>query len=260
MGRATIETFLRYKHLLLNLITRDLKVKYRRSVLGILWSFLNPILLMLVLSAVFSTIFRNDVEYFPVYLISGQTLFGFFSEATNGAMASVVGSSSLIKKVYVPKYIFPMEKALYAFVNLMFSMVAVAVIMLIFHPPISWTIILFPLPLISLLMFSMGLGMFLSAACVFFRDVQYLYSVVLTAWTYLTPLFYPIDMLKGSFIYTIVSLNPLTWYVTYFRNVVLYGIPPTLQQNLLCFGAGALALVLGTWFFKSLQDRFILHI
>ncbi len=254
------ETFLRYRYLLANLIGRDLKVKYRRSVLGILWSLLNPILLMLVLNAVFSHVFRNNLEHFPLYLISGQTLFAFFTEATNGALMSVVGSSALIKKVYVPKYIFPLEKVLFAFVNMLFSMAAIVLLILMYGVPLSPTMLLFPVPLVTMLMFAAGLGLLLANLCVFFRDIRHLYSVLTTAWMYLTPIFYDIEMLKGSAVYPIVRYNPLTCYITYFRDVFIYGNVPTLEQNLLCFGYGLAALVLGTWAFKRTQDRFILHI
>ncbi len=258
--KETITTFMRYKYLLENLVSRDLKVKYRRSVLGILWSLLNPILMMLVMSAVFSTIFRNNIEYFPLYLICGQTLFGFFTEATNGALGSVVDSSMLVKKVYIPKYIFPLEKALFAFVNLLFSLAAVAVMCVVFGLPAKWTMLLVPVPLIGLLLFSAGVGLALAVCDVFFRDIAHLYGVITTVLAYLTPLFYPIEALEGSFVYDIVRLNPLTTYVMYFRNVVIYGVMPTLRDNLVCFGWGIVALVLGLLFFKSKQDKFILHI
>ncbi len=257
---GTITTFLRYKYLLANLVSRDLKVKYRRSVLGILWSLLNPILMMLVMSAVFSTIFKNSIAYFPLYLICGQTLFGFFTEATNGALSSVVGSSMLVKKVYIPKYIFPLEKVLFAFVNLLFSLAAVVVICLVFRLPASWTMLLAPVPIVGLLLFSTGIGLLLAVCDVFFRDIAHLYGVLTTILTYLTPLFYSPELLEGSFIYDVVMLNPLTTYVMYFRNVVIYNTLPTLRDNLVCFGWGIGALVLGLLFFKSKQDKFILHI
>jgi len=261
MNNPTIVTFLRYRYLLKNLIVRDLKVKYRRSVLGILWSLLNPIMLMLIMTAVFSTVFRgNSIEYFPCYLIVGQILFSFFNEATSTALFSVVGASALIKKVYVPKYIFPLEKVLFAFVNLMFSLAAVIVVLIIFKVPFSWTMLLFPLPLIALLMFATGVGMILATTCVFFRDMQHLYTVVTTAWMYFTPLFYPLSAIENSFIYPIVLYQPLTCYVMYFRDIVIYGNTPTPIQNILCFGYGIVFLVLGFVLFKKKQDKFILHI
>jgi ABC-2 type transport system permease protein len=258
--RAIYVTFLRYRYLLSNLISRDFKVKYRRSVLGILWSLLNPILLMLIQAAVFSRIFNTSTEYFPVYLIMGQTLFTFYNEATSSSLFSVVGASSLIKKVYIPKYIFPLEKTLFSFVNLMFSLIAAVIMMIIFRVPASWTIFMFPIPLFLLLIFSLGIGMFLATLCVFFRDIQYLYSVVIVALTYLTPLFYPMSLLEGSWIYNIVKYQPLTCYITYFRNVMIYGTMPSAELNLLCIGYAVAAIVFGVLFFKKKQDKFILHI
>lgn len=260
LSNPVFQTFLRYKYLLMNLISRDLKVKYRRSVLGIFWSLLNPILLMLVMSAVFSKIFHNDVEYFPLYLIIGQTVFSFFNEATSGALFSVVGASALIKKVYIPKYLFPLEKVMFAGVNFLFSLAAVLLMMIIYGVTFTWRIVLFVFPTLTLLMFAMGMGLLLAAACVFFRDVQHLYTVVLVAWTYLTPLFYPISYLEGHWIYSIVMLNPLTHYVMYFRNVLIYAVVPTLTEHLICFGWGLLFLILGVVLFKKQQDKFILHI
>ena len=260
MNKGTVTTFLRYRFLLENLVVRDLKVKYRRSFLGIMWSLLNPILMMLVMSAVFSTIFKNSIPFFPLYLICGQTLFGFFNEATSGALTSVVGSSSLIKKVYIPKYIFPLEKVMFAFVNLLFSLVAVALMCVIFQLPASWTMLLFPVPIVGLLLFSLGIGLLLSTCDVFFRDTAHLYTVVTMILTYLTPIFYSPDFLEGSPIYHVVMANPLTTYVMYFRKVVLYGTLPTIQDNLACFGWGIAALILGVLVFKKKQDKFILHI
>lgn len=260
MIKAYVNTFLRYKYLLENLISRDLKVKYRRSVLGILWSMLNPILMMLILNAVFSRVFRYSVENFPLYLITGQLLFSFFNEATSSAIFSVVDASALIKKVYIPKYIFPLEKTMFAFVNLLFSMVAIVVMLFMFRIPFSLTMLLFPIPFLMLLGFTLGFGMLISAYCVFFRDLKHLYSVLLTAWMYMTPIIYPLEALGDGFIYKIVMLNPLTWYVTYFRNVMIYGLMPTLEINLVCLGYAVFFLFFGVLAFYKKQDKFILYI
>ena len=155
--RARIKTFGRYKYLLKNLIVKDVKLKYRRSILGILWSVLNPLLMMLVISAVFSSIFKVSVENFPVYYLTGSTLFNMLAETTNSSMTSILDSSSLIKKVYIPKYIFPLEKCMFGFINFLFSMIAVAIMYIIFGYPVHWTILLFPIPVFYTLVFSIGL-------------------------------------------------------------------------------------------------------
>lgn len=262
MVKAYIETFNKYKYLLQNLISRDFKVKYRRSVLGIAWSVLNPILMMLVLYAVFSRMLgdRFEVAFYPLHIMIGQSLFLFFNEATTAANDSIVASAALIKKVYIPKYLFPIEKVLFSFVSLLFSLAAILLMLFIFRVPFSWTMLLFPVPLIAMLGFSLGMGLILSALCVFFRDMKHLYSVLMTAWMYLTPIIYPMEAVGGSWIGVVVKINPLTWYVEYFRLVVLHGGLPTLEMNLICFGWAAATILVGAALFYKTQDRFILHI
>ncbi|MDO4565761.1 MAG: ABC transporter permease [Oscillospiraceae bacterium] len=260
MLKAYAETFNKYKYLLYNLISRDFRVKYRRSVLGILWSMLNPILMVLILNAVFSRVFRFEIDNFALYLISGQTLFTFFNEATSSSIFSIVEASSLIKKVYIPKYLFPMEKVLFAFVNCIFSMLAVVVMLLIYKVPFSWTMLLFFVPLVGELMFACGFSLIISCLCVFFRDLKHLYSVLLTAWMYMTPIIYPISIVEGSWIRYIVYLNPLTTYVETFRSVVMYGQTPSAEQLLVGFGYGIIFMALGLFIFRKGQDKFILNV
>ena len=260
MIKAYIETFNRYKYLMLNLVTRDFKVKYRRSVLGILWSMLNPILMTLVLNAVFSHVFRYNVDNFALFLISGQTLYTFFSESTSSAIFSIVEASSLIKKVYIPKYIFPIEKVLFSFVNCLFSMPAVILMLIIYRVPFSPTMLLFLVPLLAELLFALGFSLFISCLCVFFRDLKYLYSVLLTVWMYMTPIIYPLSTLEGSWILPIVKLNPLTTYVEMFRAVVMYGHLPAVSDIIIGYGWGVVFLIIGLVVFQKGQDKFILNI
>ena len=226
--------------------------------MGVAWSMLYPILMMLILSAVFSNVFKIN----PLYIMTGQTLYMFFNEATSSANFSIVDSAQLVKKVYVPKYIFPIEKVLFAFINSLFSMTAIFAMMLIFKNPFSWRMLLFPVPLLALLIFSMGFGLLLSALCVFFRDLKHLYSIIVYAWMYLTPIIYPIEMVSESWIRYIVYVNPLTWYIEYFRVLVINqpNSIPMMQINLLCFGWAIVVLILGLLFFRKTQDKFILHI
>lgn len=261
MKKEQKQSITKYRFLLSELIGRDLKVKYRRSVLGILWSVLNPLLMMMVITAVFQNIFRFEIENFPVYYLTGSLIFNFVSEATNTAMSSILGASSLIKKVYIPKYIFPLEKCLFSFVNMLFSMIAVLIIILILRFQLSWTFLLFPIPMLYTLVFAIGLSLILSALYIFFRDLGHLYSVWVTAWMYLTPIIYPLSVLEHSrIIMTVVKFNPLYYYVEYFRSVVMYGTVPGIGVNLVCIGISILTLILGMWVFKKTQDRFILHI
>ena len=251
--------FNKYKRLLKELVAKDIKLKYRRSYLGILWTMLNPILMMLVLTAVFSTVFKNNIPNFPVYLLSGRILFDFYSQGSKDAMNSIMSGSALIKKVYIPKYIFPMSKVISAFVNLLFSLVALAVVMIITKTQVTWTIFLIPIPLMYLLIFTTGVGVLLSSLTVFFRDIQHLYSVILTAWMYFTPLFYPAEIIPENMQF-ILQLNPLYHIVEMFRGLVMYGAIPSLQSNLICGVFSLTAFMLGLYVFYKQQDKFILYI
>lgn len=257
--KGYFEKFFKYRYLLKELVVKDVKVKYRRSVLGLAWSVLNPLLMMLVITAVFSRIFKMNIENFPAYYIVGSLIFNFNSEATVLAMNSIRGASGLIKKVYIPKYIFPLEKVLFAFVNALFSLIAVAIVLLILRVHVTWTIVLFPIPLIYTLIFSTGLGLILSSLNVFFRDTEHLYGVWITAWMYLTPIIYPMEMLP-AIMQKLMVFNPLYHYVEYFRQVILYGMIPGLKENLVCIGFAGLFLGIGLLFFKKKQDQFILYI
>ena len=254
-----IHNFLAYKELLKELVSRDVKTKYRRSILGMLWSVLNPLGMMIIMSIVFSQVFRANIENFPVYLMCGQVIFNFFNEASTVAMGSILGNSALIKKVYVPKYLFPMSKICSCFVNLVTSFIALTIVIVATGTPVSWTIVLFFMPIIYIFLFSLGMGLLLSALVVTFRDLQHLYGVLITAWTYLTPIFYPIEMLPG-WVRTIVSLNPLTNIIEMLREVVMYGMVPSVLLHVKCIIPCFVVMVLGLWVFYKQQDTFILKV
>ena len=165
-----INNFMKYRELLKELVSRDLKTKYRRSVLGFLWSVLNPLGIMIVLTIVFSSVFRQNIENFPVYLMCGQLIFNFFNEATTMAMNSITGNGDLIKKVYLPKYLFPVSRVCSSLVNLLTSFVALLIVILVTRMPITWTIILMIFPVLYVWLFALGIGVLLSAVVVSFRD------------------------------------------------------------------------------------------
>ena len=254
-----IHNFLLYKDLLKELVRRDVKTKYRRSVLGILWSVLNPLGMMIIMSIVFSHVFRANIENFPVYLMCGQLIFNFFNEASTIAMSAILGNASLIKKVYVPKYLFPVSKVCSCFVNLVTSFIALVIVIIATGTPLSWTVILVVLPVLYVFLFSLGMGLLLSALVVTFRDLQHLYGVLITACLYLTPIFYPIDMLP-DWVKHIVHMNPIANIIEMFRDVVMYGVVPSAMLQVKCLGACAIVMVLGLWVFYKQQDPFILKV
>jgi len=254
-----LDTFMRFRHLLLLMVKRDFITRYRRSVLGILWSLLNPLLTMLVLTMVFSTIFRFEIEYFPLYLLSGQLIFNFFSESTSMSMGSIVGGAGLIKKVYVPKYIFPISRVISSLVNLGFSFIAFLIVFIILRAPFHWTMLLIPIPVLYVVIFSMGIGMLLSAMAVFFRDISYIYGILTTLLMFLTPIFWPVSILTPR-VYHFIHLNPMFHFVNYFRDVALYGNIPGLWANIICLGFALAALGVGLYTKMAQQDKYILYL
>lgn len=254
----------RYKYLLYDLVTKDIKTKYRRSILGILWSILNPLLMMAVLTAVFSNIIRVEVEGgFALFYLTGYIIFNFISEATSFSLHTIINAAPLIKKVYIPKYIFPLEKCIFSFVNMLFSLIAFVIVFVAFcitgkvTPHLS--MLLFPIPMIYVFIFCLGISLALSAAVVFFRDIGHIWGILLTVWMYASPIIYPVSILP-SWLVKIVNVNPLTHYITYFRNVMLYGKIPSLEENLICFVYSLAFFMLGLVIFRKKQDKFLLHI
>lgn len=245
--------------ILRSLVSKDFKLKYRRSALGIVWSVLNPLLMMIVLTAVFSTFFRFQIENFALYLILGQTLFALMSDATSGAMSSIIDSAPLIKKIRINKFLFPLEKTAFALLNFVISLIAVAAVMIFFQIVPTINLLFLPLLLLLVFAFSLGLGLLLSALSVFFRDVMHLWSVVLTAWTYATPLFYPIDILP-DWMLPIMECNPMYHYVTFFREIALWGTTPSGEQILLCAFFAIVTLIVGILVFRAKQSKFILYV
>ena len=255
----TIKGFTRYKSLLHELVTRDIKVRYRRSVLGILWTVLNPVLMMLVITIVFSQLFRFEIEHYPIYYFCGNIIFGFMNTATNDALHSILGGANLIKKVYVPKYIFPLSKIFSGLVNLGFSYIAMLLVMVLTKTPFHATMLLTPIVVFYVFLFSVGLGLVLATMMVFFRDIAHLYGVAITAWMYLTPVFYPESLLSERNP-LILAFNPMHHYIAYMRDITLYQTVPSITDNLICLGFSLSMLVIGLLFFYKKQDKFILYI
>ena len=254
--------------ILKQLVGKDFKIKYRRSFLGVAWSVLNPLLMMIVMAIVFTTIFaqgRNGSvtpEMYPLYLIVGNVTFAVMSDSTSQALSSIIQASSLLKKVKVHRFVFPVQKVLFSLVNFAFSLIAVAIVMLWFHVVPTWHLLLLPVCLILLMFFCMGLGLLLSAATVFFRDVMHLWSVVLTAWTYFTPIFWTTDyILKMPHILRVLMYaNPMYNYLQFMRDIFLFQTCPTPLEFGLCVAWAAIAMAIGYTVFHKNEHKFILYI
>ncbi len=307
MIKSGWEQFKHYRPLMEQLVIKDIKLKYRRSFLGYVWSILNPLMIMIIMVIVFSQMFRFDIENYPVYFIIGSTLFNFMTDSTTQAMWSITGNAALLKKTYVPKYIFTLSKitsyfiigsTLFNFmtdsttqamwsitgnaallkktyvpkyiftlskitsslVNTLFSLGAMLIVFVVcdvhFNIYMLWIIAV----LLQVYLFSMGLGLFLAQGTVFFRDIQYIYSAVTTAWTYLTPIFYPIASLPESIQMIIKIFNPMYGYIEQFRLIVLNNTFPDIKMIISGFVIALLSLLIGSCAFLRAQDKFILYI
>lgn len=215
---------------------------------------------MCIMVAVFSNMFRFDIKNYPVYLIIGQTIFNFVSDSTNQAMWSITGNAPLLKKTYVPKYIFTLSKVTSSCVNTLFSLGAMIIVFLVCRISLNWYMLFIPVIMLQVYVFCVGLGMFLSQATVFFRDVQYIYAAFITAWMYLTPIFYPITQLPERLGWAVSNLNPIYYYITQFRTIVLEQSMPEVKLIVCGFIISFGMLIFGSICFVKNQNKFILYI
>lgn len=257
-----IRTLIKYKSLIWELVRRDLRLKYRRSFFGYAWSILNPLLIMAVLTTVFSLMFKKQIDNYPVYLLTGRMLHEFLKNSTTSGMKSIPKNAALLKKVYVPKYIFTLAQITSCMVDFVLSLGALFIVMLVTRAPFPPTMLLMPFVIIQIYIFCCGLGFFLAQLCVFFKDIQYIYQAVMTALFYLTPIVYPITKLKKRprIVFVITHLNPLYYYVEQFRAIVYRGELPSLYYVVGGCLLAIVMLVIGVYFFQKYKDRFILYI
>ena len=260
--------FRRYMFLMSELIKRDFKVKYKRSVLGVLWSLLYPVLMMAVMAIVFSQMFKFKTEgtNYVVYLMTGLIMFNYFSEASNEAMVSVVGNFNLINKVYIPKYIFPFCKCIFVGINFLLTLIPWFAIILLtqfglgeYACDLNWYYFFIPYILLCFFLFTAGVGLILSCISVFLRDIIYIYGVIITIWNYLTPIFYSIDIIPTK-LQGIFKLNPLYQFITSLRTIVLEEHMPSLAMIGTITGWAVVIFTLGVIIFKKNQDKYIYYI
>lgn len=253
------QDIVKYRNLVVELVMRDIKKKYRRSILGYLWSMLNPLLTMLITAMVFSNLFRFQIDNFALYLLTGQLIFTFYSEATSFAMGSILENGSLIKKVYVPKYLFPISRVSSSAVNLLFSLPAMLAIMLYTDHEITITLVACIVPLILLYFFCIGIGLFISALAVYFRDIFHLYGVLITVLNYATPIFYPVNIIPEEYKF-VVEYNPLYYFLSAFRDVAYNNTLPSIELLSICTLFSVGALVVGAYYFNKKQNTFVMYL
>ena len=268
--------FMKYRYLLGELVSKNIKLQYRNSVLGVLWTFLQPLLTMIVLAFVFSNLFGKNsakVVNYPVYLLSGRLLHQFFVQSTKKAMKSIRSNTSIIKKVYVPKYIYPLSGILSNFVTFLISLLVLVGVMAFYNIidknpiAVSWQIIFAVVPVIILFFLSLGVGMILATLDVFFKDVENLYDIFTLLLFYLTPIVYTIDRLgfaDGSWQASLLKLNPMYGIIGMFRAAVIHSTEFmayfSVTDLLYCCAFALVCCVIGFIAFYKKQDKFILHI
>ena len=251
--------YTRYAFLIKQLVSRDFKTKYKRSVLGMAWSFLNPLLTMSVQYIVFSTLFKSDIPNYPVYLLSGIVFMNFFNEAVSMGMTSITGNASLIKKVYMPKYIYPVSRILSSLVNFALAILPLFLVMIFTGTAFRPSLLLLVFDILCLFGFVMGMGLLLTTAMTFFQDTQFLWGVASLMWMYLTPVFYPESIIPAKLL-TLYHMNPMYQYITFARICIIDGVSPEPMAYLWCIVSSLVVLALGVVTFKRHQDKFVLYL
>lgn len=257
LGLVTM--LVKYKFLLKQLIERDFKIKYKRSSLGMVWSFLNPLLTMSVQYIVFSTLFKSDIPNYPVYLLSGIVLFNFFSEAVSMGMTSITSNAALIKKVYMPKYIYPVSKVCSSTINFALSFIPIFLVMLVTRTEFHFSLLLLVFCIMCLFVFIVGMVLILSTMMTFFQDTQFIWSVLSMVWMYATPIFYPENIIPSQFL-TLYHINPMYQYVTFARIAIIDGVSPAPTAYLWCIISSIVVFLVGVLVFKKNQDKFVLYL
>lgn len=256
---SVFKTFGKYRNLLAELVKKDIKLKYRNSYLGVLWTMLEPLLTMVVLTLVFSKLLGKGTKDFPVYILTGRLLYSFFSNGTKAALKSVRSNASMIKKVYVPKYMYPFASVLSGYVIFLISLIVLAAVAVArgVYPTVRllWIVV----PLLQILLLTAGVGLILSTMAVFFRDVEYLWGVALMLLMYASAIFYQVGDVVSEKNAWIFKLNPLYAVIVNFRNAV-FGAPPDFRAMGYAFGFGAVSLLIGIFAFYKKQDKFILYL
>ena len=253
------DTFAEKKFLLKELVKKDLTSKYKDSVLGILWSFFNPLLIMLVFTAIFSMLFGRSIENYPVYFLSGRIIFDFYNAGTKGAMRSIKRNQNLIKKIYVPKYMFSVSTICYEFINFLISFVILFGVMIITGASFHWTIIVSIIPMFFLLCLVFGVGLILAVCNTYFTDVGHLYNVFTLLLMYSSALFYPMEIVP-PLVQRIFTLNPVYSAISCFRECISYGILPNMSTLLYLAVFSLTTLGIGIVLFKIYEKKLVLEL
>lgn len=256
---TSFENELKYFGFLKEIVKRDIRRKYYQSVLGVLWTVLNPLLTMSVLSIVFSTIFRRNIENFPIYLLCGQLMFNFISGSGRNGLNAIIGNAGYIRIVYIPKYIFVLSRVIVAFVDLLFSLIALVIVMFFSGAPITWNLLALPVLFVLAFMFALGWAFIFATYGTFLRDLQHLYGVFSMLWMWLSAIFYPLSIVPVTYRF-LFDLNPALHYITIMRAICQEGVMPDEKSLVIATCYSVLMLIMGISVFKSKENKFLLYI
>ena len=249
----------RYKFLFEELVKRDYKKRYKRTILGMIWSILSPLLMLTVIAVIFGNFFGRTIEHYVIYLFSGQVIYSYFLEATNEGMLALVSNSSIFSKINVPKYLFLFSKNVSALIN--FGIILVIYFCFIAADGVgfTWNFLLLVYPIICLVFINLGIGLILSALYIFFKDIQYLYSLFTRVIMYGSAIFYSIDILPQH-LQTLFYCNPIFVCITYFRSIVLHNTVPDLWLHLLLAGYALVLFGIGCCVYKKYNYKFLYYV
>ena len=254
-----ISEIVQNRELIWALAMKELRVRYKRSVLGFVWALLNPLMMMVILTLVFSRIMRFPVHDYAVFLISALLPWTFFSQSMGYSIESIVSNGELLKKVKVAKSVFPVAAVLSNVINFALSLAPLALILLVLRFPFHLTWLYLPVPLFALVLFTLGCGFFCATANVFFRDVSHIVQIALSGWFYLSPVMYSIDFLPQNY-RAFFRLNPMLYLLNQFRLAIYYGELPAMKAVVLCLAIGAVTLILGYAYFRRSEDTLVYYV
>ncbi|MEK6589309.1 MAG: ABC transporter permease [Nitrospinota bacterium] len=248
-----------FRELLKNLVIKELKLRYKRSFLGFFWTMLNPLMMMIILTIVFSQLMRFDMKNFAIFLLCGLLPWNYFSQSISMATTSLISNANLINRVYIPKAIFPLSIIFSNMVNMVLSLIPLFLLMIIIGVRIQPSILLIPVLLLNLMFFTAGISLFISCLNVFFRDFTHMIEIIITAWFYVTPIIYPLEKIPAQY-EMFFKLNPLIYIIGNFREVIFYGRIPDFSFMLNSLFASVISFVMGYWYFYKNEKQIIFYI
>ena len=254
-----IEKYTRYRFLFEELVKRDFKKKYKRTVLGMVWSVLNPLMTLLIMRLVFASFFGRNMNHYTTYLFCGNLVYSFFSESTTQGMTSLTGNATIFSKVNIPKYLFLLSKNVQTLLNFGLTLIVFFVFCVIDKITFTWKFILLLYPILLLTVFNIGVGLILSALFVFFKDMQYLWSIFMRLLVYMSAIFYTVDQFEPE-VQLLFNVNPIYVFITYFRLVVIHAVIPPLWMHLLLFFDTALVMLIGGHMYVKYNKKFLYYV